>query len=136
MNLKHFVKSAGVGILIGVLVLVLGAAGELAWLALGLPGVHRTVVSFAPSIIVATMWSVIGFWWASGAAQRQFMSLMSSFRRCLKTLVIGLCGAAVVILVGWEFGAGPHVNREWVLSVRPLPSARPPAMAPTFHPIT
>jgi hypothetical protein len=49
MSLKHFLKSAGVGIAVALIVLVIGVAGEVAWLALGLPGVHRTAVAPRPT---------------------------------------------------------------------------------------
>jgi hypothetical protein len=49
MSLNRFIKSAGVGILVAALVLVIGVAGEVAWLALGLPGVHWTAVTPRPT---------------------------------------------------------------------------------------
>jgi hypothetical protein len=49
MNLKHILKSARVGIAVALTVLVMGVAGELAWLALGLPGVHWTAVAPRPT---------------------------------------------------------------------------------------
>jgi|SRR5579864_4090445 len=49
MKLKPFVKSAFVGIAVALMVLVIGVAGEVAWLALGLPGVHRTAVAPRPT---------------------------------------------------------------------------------------
>lgn len=41
-SLQHFLKSVGVGIVVALNILLVGVAGQVAWLALGLPGVHRT----------------------------------------------------------------------------------------------
>jgi len=49
MSPKHFLKSAGVGIAVALIVLVIGVAGQVAWAMLGLPGVHRTVVAPRPT---------------------------------------------------------------------------------------
>jgi hypothetical protein len=89
MSLSRFLKSAGVGIAVAVLVLVLGVAGQIAWVASGLPGVHRTTlaptttttddrsetisesyvdirwVSFTPSLVLALAGLLVGFSWAS-----------------------------------------------------------------------
>jgi hypothetical protein len=54
MSLQHLLKSAIVGIAVAGLVLVLGVAGEVTWLALGLPGVHRTGGAPATAISVET----------------------------------------------------------------------------------
>jgi hypothetical protein len=54
MSLKHFLKSAGVGIAVAVLVLVVGVAGEVAWLALGLPGVHSATVAPRTNVAAGT----------------------------------------------------------------------------------
>jgi hypothetical protein len=51
MSLKQILKNAGAGMAAAALLLVVGLAGEVAWLALGLPGVHRAVV--APETDVA-----------------------------------------------------------------------------------
>jgi hypothetical protein len=49
MSIKHFLKSARVGIAVALIVLVIGVAGEVAWLALGLPGVHWAAVAPRPT---------------------------------------------------------------------------------------
>jgi hypothetical protein len=91
MSLSRFFKSARVGISVALMVLVIGVAGEVAWLALGLPGVHRTAVAPTadvgagtpqattlydrsetisesyvdmPFVIPAILGLVVGFWWA------------------------------------------------------------------------
>ncbi len=90
MSLIRFIKSAGFGISLALFVFVVGLAGESAWLAWGLPGVHRTVVapttpitlvrrmydrsetisesyvdiSLVPSYILAAVGLVGGSWWA------------------------------------------------------------------------
>lgn len=94
MSLKQFLKSARVGIMVALIVLVVGVAGEIAWLAFGLPGVHRTTVtpasrvpatvasmdsanfsvrtvsesytdiSIAPTFVLSGVGLVVGFWWA------------------------------------------------------------------------
>jgi hypothetical protein len=54
MTLKHFLKSAVVGIAVAALVLIVGVAGEVAWLTLGLPGVHRTTVAPRTNVAAGT----------------------------------------------------------------------------------
>jgi hypothetical protein len=49
MGVKLFFKSALIGIAVALIVLVIGVAGEVAWLALGLPGVHWTAVASRPT---------------------------------------------------------------------------------------
>jgi H+/Cl- antiporter ClcA len=89
MSLIRFIKSAGFGISLALIVLIVGLAIQTAWLVLGLPGVRRTVVapttpinlvtrvydrsetisesyadiSFVPSYILAAVGLVSGFWW-------------------------------------------------------------------------
>jgi hypothetical protein len=94
MTPKQFLKSAGVGIAVAAIVLVIGVAGEVAWLGLGLPGVHRTTVtptndaattsdigstiisesyadiSTVPTIIASGVGLVGGFWWRSRRISR------------------------------------------------------------------
>jgi hypothetical protein len=89
MNLKRFVKSAVISVAVALLVLVLGVAGEITWLVLGLPGVHRTggapatalsigmtyfdddtisqsdaYISSIPTYTLAVVGLIVGFWWA------------------------------------------------------------------------
>jgi hypothetical protein len=49
MNLKRLLKSARFGFAVALSVLVVGVAGEVAWLALGLPGVDRPAVASRPT---------------------------------------------------------------------------------------
>ena|ERR1700683_2935984 len=90
----HFLKSAGVGIAVALIVLVVGMAGQVAWVVLRLPRVHQisasvpvvsnttsradrsvtvsdsytdfrwTPVYRAPSVILALAGLVAGFSWA------------------------------------------------------------------------
>src|ERR1700683_4900112 len=49
MTLTRLLKSAGIGIAVALMVLVIGVAGQMAWLALGLPDVHWTAVAPRPT---------------------------------------------------------------------------------------
>jgi hypothetical protein len=75
MSLSRFLKSAGVGVLVAVLVLVLGVAGQVAWVVLGLlsrgdAGSNAVRIDFAvpwfsfASGIFAIVGLLVGFSWA------------------------------------------------------------------------
>jgi hypothetical protein len=70
MSLKQILKSAGVGILVAVLVLVIGVAGQMAWVVLRLPdqpsGETWTwqPISAAPPFAMAVVGFLVGFVWA------------------------------------------------------------------------
>jgi hypothetical protein len=91
----HFLKSARVGITVALIVFVMGVAGEVVWLAMELPGVHRTTssppgnapatavstgstyfdvktvsesttdLSLVPTFVLAGVGLIVGFWRAS-----------------------------------------------------------------------
>jgi hypothetical protein len=73
VSLKLFLKSAGIGILVALLVLVVGVAGQVAWVVLRLLSrgdagsnvvrIDFVVPSFASGIF-AIVGLIVGFWWA------------------------------------------------------------------------